>query len=163
MAEKDRAVSDTGPILHLHEINAIKAMDLFSIYVPEEVSEEMIKLRKKRFGILLMLKPKYKDISKLIAIENFIDIAESQAIALALQERIKLFFTDDLEARNIGKRYGLEVHGTLGILLRSFREGIFKKDEAIRNVIALYENSSLFITSDLVKWTIDRINEFQEC
>lgn len=161
MAKRDRAVSNTGPILHLFEIQALNALKLFRIHIPEEVGRELKKLTGKHFDTI-MLKPKYKDISKMLSNEYFLDVGESEAIALALQEGINLFFTDDIDARELGKKYNLEVHGTLGILLRAYAEGIFTRDEAAEKVIALYKKSSLFITSDLVKWTIDKIKEYSK-
>ena len=38
----NRAVSDTGPIIHLTEINLIKVFDIFSaVLIPEEVEREL--------------------------------------------------------------------------------------------------------------------------
>ena len=47
---------------------------------------------------------------------------ESTAIALAKQEGVSLVFTDDLEAREVARSYGLEPHGTLAIVTRTYRE-----------------------------------------
>ncbi len=42
----DNAVSNTGPILHLTEINLIKVLDIFSsVFIPEEVAEELRKIK----------------------------------------------------------------------------------------------------------------------
>ena len=39
---ENRAVSDTGPIIHLSEINLIKVFDIFSeVVIPEEVEKEL--------------------------------------------------------------------------------------------------------------------------
>lgn len=158
-----KAVSNTGPILHLIEIDLIKALKIFKvIYIPDEVYEE---LKKKKINKLiknikvLKLNPKFKDTSKLFCEQHFIDLGESEAISLALQERIKLFLTDDLEARGVAREYNLEAHGTIGILLRAFKEKIINKKITIKKIRELYEKSSLFITKDLVNYIISEINK----
>ena len=71
------------------------------------------------------------------------------------------FITDDLEARVTAKHFGIEVHGTIGILLRAYREKLLSRDDVIVGMFALYDRSSLFVTKDLVKWAIARIDEFE--
>ena len=78
-----------------------------------------------------------------------LDLGEVEAISLCMQEGIKLLFTDDLEARIVAKSYNIEVHGTIGILVRSFREGILTEKEVIAKLELLRTKSSLFLTKDL--------------
>ena len=50
----NKIVSNTGPIIHLNEINFLKALDVFSdILIPEEVANE---LRKNKISILSKIK-----------------------------------------------------------------------------------------------------------
>ncbi len=157
------AVSDTGPILHLSEISLIGALNVFSkILVPDEVVKELaknkIKINKKAY--IKLLKGEWKDLVKILTNQNDLDLVEACAISLALQEKVNCFLTDDLEARATAKEYNLEVHGTIGIILRAFRNKIIHKNEAIEKVTELKTKSSLFITQDLVNEVIHSINEF---
>lgn len=158
------AVSDTGPIIHLTEINAVKSFEIFSsVYIPNAVESELFKnkiniIRKIK---ILKLEPEYKDISKAIANNKNLDLGESEAIALALQEKSEYLLTDDLDARVAAKSFNFEVHGTIGIILRAFRENIFDRKSAIEKVNELHKNSSLFITSDLINEVIKAIKEFK--
>src|SRR3989344_1558754 len=141
-----KAVSNTGPILHLLEIDFIKALKIFKIiYIPNEVYEELSKkqlkkpLNKIKNIKILKLNSRFKDTSKLFCEQYFIDLGEAEAVSLALQEKINLFLTDDLEARGVAKEYDLETHGTIGILLRAFKEKIINKEITIKKVKELYE------------------------
>ena len=78
-----------------------------------------------------------------------------------MQEKVDYFLTDDLDARNVAIKYNLQVHGTIGIMLRAFRERIIDKKTAIEKVNELYIKSSLFITKDLVDNVIKAIGEFK--
>ena len=160
MTSKVRAVSDSGPIIHLSEINATKAFRVLKeVLVPEEVFNETKNLRISNSKII-QLDDKHKDITKfLVSIYN-IDLGEAEAISLCMQEGIKLLFTDDLEARIVAKHYNLEVHGTVGLLVKSFSNGIFTEREVINKLELLRTKSSLFITKDLLNWSIKQIKEY---
>ena len=66
-----------------------------------------------------------------------------------------------MEARIVAKEYNLEVHGTVGIILRAFRERKIDKAMAIEKVRELKSKSSLFITQDLIEEIITSIKEFK--
>jgi predicted nucleic acid-binding protein len=160
-----KAVSNTGPIIHLTEINLIKAFDIFSqIIIPEEVEKELknnqiVISRKIKIRRLL---PDFKDRVKILTNQENLDLGEAFAIVLAMQENADYFLTDDLDARNVAVKYNLEVHGTIGIILRAFKNKIIDKKTAIEKVNDLYSKSSLFITRDLIQQVINAIEEFND-
>jgi len=159
VADKLRAVSDSGPIIHLSEINAAKAFNIFKdLVIPDEVSRETKNLRVPGIKII-QLNQKHKDITKFLAVSYSLDFGEAEAISLCMQENIKLLFTDDLEARTIARHYKLEVYGTIGILIKSFRAGVFAEKEVIAKLELLRMKSSLFLTKDLLDWSIKQIKE----
>jgi predicted nucleic acid-binding protein len=160
----NKAVSNTGPILHLTEINFTKSLNIFSVVlIPEEVAKE---LNKNKTQIpnkikILNLKPERKDAVKVLTNQYNLNLGESEAITLALQEKIDYFLTDDLDARTVAPIYHLEVHGTIGIILRAFRERIIDKKTAIEKIHDIHTNSSLFITNDLIEQIIRAIKEYK--
>ena len=74
-------------------------------------------------------------------------MGEASSIALCRQEEIKLVFTDDLSARETANMLGLESHGTIAIVLRSYRKRLITKEETKKTLENLYTNSTLFFTS----------------
>ena len=159
----NKVVSNTGPILHLNEINFLKSLNIFSrIFIPEEV---LVELRKNKVIIpknvkLIIVKPNFKDTIKIMTNQYNLNLGEAEAISLCLQEKVEYFLTDDLDAREVAKKYNLEVHGTVGIIVRSFKEKIIDKKTAIEKVREMKTKSSLFITQDLIEYIINEINEF---
>ncbi|MBI2451529.1 hypothetical protein HYV50_00455 [Candidatus Pacearchaeota archaeon] len=159
----NKAVSNTGPILHLNEINLFKSLGVFSsILIPEEVFNE---LRKNKFVIprrvrVVKIKSGFKDSVKVMTNQHNLDLGEAEAISLCLQEKADYFLTDDLDARQVAGEYNLEVHGAVGIILRAFREKIIDKKTAIEKIRELKTKSSLFITQDLIDEVIKAVNEF---
>jgi len=159
-----KAVSDTGPIIHLNEIDLIKVLDIFSrVVIPEEVERELknSKILISRNIKVIKLSPEFKDKIKVLTNQDNLDLGEAFAIVLAMQEKTDYFLTDDLDARNVAVKYNLEVHGTIGIILRAFREKIIDKNTAIQKVNELHTKSSLFITKDLVESVLRAIEEFK--
>ena len=159
-----RVVSNTRPIIHLSEINFLEALTVFSVLIPEEVKNELSrnKISIPRKIKVVNLKNEWKDLVKILTNQHNLDLGEAQAIALALQEKADYFFTDDLDAREIAKQYNVSVHGTVGLVLRAFREKIINKHEAIEKVKELQTKSSLFITKDLIEETVRLIEDYAE-
>lgn len=161
----DKVVSNTGPVLHLSEISLVEIFKLFKkVYVPNMVAEEL-----KRHQIplsskikILPLSAKNKDHVKILTNQYDLDEGESAAIALSLQEKADYFLTDDLEARKVANKYHVEVHGTVGIILRAFREKLIDKKRALEKIDELHKKSSLFITLDLINKIKDAIIEFKK-
>jgi len=161
---ENRAVSDTGPIIHLSEINLIKVFNVFSVVViPEEVERELKNCKILIFKKIKILKlsPDFKDKVKIFTNQENLDLGEAFAVVLAMQEKTDYFLTDDLDTRNVAIKYNIQVHGTIGIILRAFREKIIDKKTAIEKVNELYIKSSLFITKDLVNSVLIAIEEFK--
>ncbi len=159
MKGKYRAVLDSGPIIHLSEIGAVKAFTILTeVLIPEEVFNET-KNRNIPNSTIAKLNKKHKDISKALTISYNLDLGEAEAISLCLQEGVRMLFTDDLDARTIAKHYNLEVHGTIGLLVKSFTFGVFDDKEVIEKLELLRTKSSLFITKDLLDWSVKQIKE----
>jgi len=163
----NKVISDTGPLIHLSEIDLIKALDAFKeIYIPEEVNNELKRNRidKNVFNNVKIanLGPKFKDVAEIMVNKFSLDLGEAQAIALSLQEKADYFLTDDLGARTVANAHNIEAHGTVGIILRAFREKIINKKLALEKINELYTSSSLFITRDLINQIIKSINEFKK-
>ena len=95
----DKIVSNTGPLLHLSEINLTTIFRLFKhAFIPSVVAEE---LRKYNVHVpssvnVLPLSAEGKDHVKVLANQYDLDEGEAAAIALALQEKAQVFLTDDL-------------------------------------------------------------------
>jgi predicted nucleic acid-binding protein len=161
MEKIDCVVSDTGPILHLFEIDSLKLLNIFNnIYIPPEVSNELKKngFNKKIKNLkTIKLSARSKDNSSIIQKKYELDLGEAEVIALAKQENIKLILTDDLDARNTMKNLNFEVHGTIGVITRAYSLKLINKTETKKLILEIYNNSSLFITKDLVDWVLKKL------
>ena len=65
-----------------------------------------------------------KDIIKQRFLETKVDPGEASAIALALEYEQSMIILDDFKARKIAENLGLEITGTIGVLIIAKKRGI---------------------------------------
>ena len=167
MGSKPRAVFDTGPLIHLAEIKKISfASLLYTIFITHEIQNECLRnkipLQEVETLLVQALSAQSKDFARYLGEKYNLDLGEATAIALCRQENISLFFSDDLDARETAHTFSFEVHGTLAILLRAFREGLLTRDQTKKAVEELSASSTLFLTKDLKDWTLREIEGFNK-
>lgn len=157
------ACSDTGPFLHLHEVSHLSLLKIFSrIFISPYIKEELSSYKLENLPKNVELKDVNKDQVALIAEKYGLDVAESSAIWLCKSMKISLFLTDDLSARDVAKEFGLKAVGTVGIIIRCFRQDLINQHKAIEILKLLHKKSSLFITSELIGYSINEIKKFRK-
>ena len=146
-------VCDTGPLLHLSEANIIYLLPLAGeVIIPPVVAKEFAQ---NAFGIKLPDWVKVKDLNetyrkKALVWANQVDEGESAAIALTLQMHAEWLLSDDAKARQFAESLGLEIHGSIGLLLWAVAAGhVESRDEAL-NLLNALVGSSLWISDRVV-------------
>jgi len=161
-----KAVSNTGPIIHLSEIGCFHCLRIVeNLLIPKSVELEIRsknapgknELRDAGWITAKELKGDQKKKADKIARDFGIELADAEAIVLARTNDIKLLFTDDKSAREIAEYYGLEVHGSAGIIARAYRNKILSYEEVKDALKGLHEKSSLYITDRVYKIVLDLI------
>lgn len=148
-----RVVSDTGPLLHLHEAKALDLMSLTGdVHIPIAVDAEMSQheatwpIHRPTWVIIDTVLPPYTAEAEAWQQAGLLDVGEAQAIALTRQLSADWLLTDDAAARLLGQSLGLEVHGSLGIVLWSAATGHLTHAEA-ESILNRLANSSLWISA----------------
>jgi len=75
-------------------------------------------------------------------------------------DKVKIFLTDDLDARDAGKQLEFEVHGSIGVIARAYREGLIDLKRAKRALGDLYSISKLFVTKAIIEEAIKELEMF---
>ena len=78
------------------------------------------------------------------------DPGEAHALALALQISADWLLTDDAAARLVAQQHGVEVHGSLGVVLWAAAVGHLDRTEAETTLEAL-SRSSLWISARVLE------------
>ncbi len=87
-----------------------------------------------------------------------IDAGEAEAISLALQLDAPWFLTDDARARRFAETLGLEVHGSIGLLLWNIAvENVEDESQALK-ILGDLAQSSLWISERVLAEAKKAIN-----
>ncbi|KAF0108869.1 MAG: hypothetical protein FD146_755 [Anaerolineaceae bacterium] len=147
-------VCDTGPLIHLSEAGALEFLEHAGVVlIPPVVKTEFMR---NTAGLLLPAWIKIFPVGRSVAaqarkwISADIDAGEAQAIGLAIQEDANWFLTDDGRARRFAESLGLEVHGSVGLLLWAAASGSIKFRAEAHRLLDALARSSLWVSEKVL-------------
>ncbi len=154
-----KAVSDSGPLIHLNELALLSCLNVFQrVLIPQEIENELKELT--RFGKnveKVELDANSKNKAEIFARQFSLDLGESEALALAKQMKIETLLTDDLDCREAAKQLSLTPVGTIGIIIASYKKRIISKQKCVDVIKNIKAKSTLFITQELIDYAIEKI------
>ena len=141
-------ISDTSCLIALTNLNLLDI--LRNLYKTVLVTPEVVGEYGETLPDWISVKP-VNDTKKITAFSKYIDLGESSAIALATEMDEALLIVDDLEARQFALNLGLKITGTLGVLIRAYKQGIITDLAAVisrlkENGFHLPENTEKLIS-----------------
>lgn len=142
MPKDAKIVINTGPLLALvaacGDLTLLQKM-YREVIVPPQVCEEIMKGGSTNFAVAQFKEAFWlKKWTDELAIEPFLnntlDLGEASVIQLAIQENIKTVCIDETLGRRVARLHGLQLTGSIGILLRA------KNEEHIASVLDAVNN-----------------------
>jgi predicted nucleic acid-binding protein len=150
-----KAISNTSPLLYLYRIGGIGWLPkLFDeVWTPEAVKNELQEGRSKGYDVpnpedyswLKLVNPKSMP-SEWLALD--LGAGEIAVMALALENPDSVVLLDDMLARRIAQAAGLQVWGTLRVLLEAKSHGVIGKVEPY---VSKLSDSGMWISSEIEK------------
>jgi len=140
-------VCNASPLIYLSKLGRLDLLqNLFGkVVIPEKVWEEVVIRGKKDFPIESgrveqALSKGWLFCETLRCNTHFPEIhsGESAVIELALKKKIKVVLMDDAAGRQIAENEGLQVRGTLFVIIESCKKGFLSKmqcEELLNNLI----------------------------
>ncbi len=165
-----KAVSDTGPIIHLSEIGCFRCLKIVErLFVPKSVESEIRskdapgkdELKNADWIVAKELGEDARERVDKISRDFGIEVPDAEAIVLARDWGFKFLFTDDKSAKEIAELYGLESHGSAGIIARAYRDKILSYEEVKEALEKLRKESSLYITDRVYKIVLGIIEMYR--
>lgn len=156
-------VSDTSPVVCLSHLNKLKLLEeLFEqVLIPGSVYDELFdsKIIKKDF---LQINPFFKIKSPVNRnlvnkLKKQLDIGESEAIALSIEEKPEFLLIDESLGREIALLYHLSIKGTLGILLLAKERSLIDEIKPLINKLQMEINFR--INPSLLQLVLQKANE----
>jgi len=154
------AVSDSSPLIHLAKIEALELISrLYSrVLIPPAVWREVVEESDGRPGAVEMEKAvaagwmvqrAAKNETLVIALRQTLDNGEAEAIALATELHPESVLLDDKLARQMARRLGVPVTGTLGVLLRAKQVGLIVELQSL--ITRLQSEGDYYIDPGLIE------------
>lgn len=161
---RECVVCDAGPLIHLHELDSLELLKDFSaVLVPVQVWDEVRQHRPPAFDstahwlqrveVVVSTEPSFLALVQTLAL----DFGEQAALSLMQQRPDAIFLTDDAAARIAANTLGLQVHGTIGVLLRAIRRSQRQPKEIVELLENLPQRSTLYIRPSLLHDIITRV------
>ena len=145
-------VTDTGPLIHLEQAGALSLLELTGeILVPKTVLDELdagpTNVSKLDFSV------EQVDIDSAYP---HLDPGETAAL-LVCTDRDAILLTDDMDARSTANEEGIEVHGSVGVVLYGFSQGALAEETAKRTLRELKQDTSLYLSTPLIEHAIELV------
>ncbi|HEX2642686.1 MAG TPA: hypothetical protein VHU81_06820 [Thermoanaerobaculia bacterium] len=163
------SISDTGPILHLSEIDRLTALATVQpLVVPDRVEGELSargidQPSLSATGIAVRVVPVEAPLWERALAEARpyrIQPADAQIFVLAASNDFSsLVLTDDLALRRLLEGHGVIVAGSFGILVRAYSSRLLQRDELEAAVEALFHRSSLHLSRAFRIYIQDLLNK----
>ncbi|GHU99053.1 hypothetical protein FACS189483_07840 [Spirochaetia bacterium] len=120
-------ISDTSCLIGLTNIGKLDVLTQLygTVLVTPEVADEFALTLPEWITVKAVT-----DSQKTITFNEFIDLGESSAIALATELEDVLVIIDERRARKVALGLGLEIIGTLGLLIRAYDQGFIEDIES---------------------------------
>lgn len=148
------AVSDSTPLIALASVGRLDLLRaLFgAVLIPEAVRREVVEVDADRPGAAEVLAAAWirtshvHDAELVALLSERLDPGEAEAIALAVERGAALVLLDERLGRQQARDQGLEVTGTLGLLVSAKERGHLK---AVRPVLEALEATHFYVSKAL--------------
>lgn len=147
------AITDTGPILHLSEIDRLDALNVFArIMMSRLVLQELEKHNVTRgsfdnqlFELVIVDVPEAKWLPLTLMLgQPIIHSADAQVFVVAQEANFKTpVLTDDLALRRRLDSVNATSVGTIGVLIRAYKQALLTRQELDTGIDAVFTVSTL--------------------
>jgi predicted nucleic acid-binding protein len=162
-------ISDTGPILHLQEIDQLPFLAIVSpLGIPGLVRAELAAyqihladLEKAGLEVVVhsVLESEWQEVLLTPELSR-IQPADAQVFVLARSRSFQpLTLTDDLALRKLLEGEGVTVVGTIGLLIRTYREGKVDRNTLERCIDDLFDRSTLHLSRGFRVYVLQLVKE----
>jgi len=158
-------VSDAGPLIHLSQAGAFGLLQgLYRrILIPDLVYGEVVKSGQGLAGSSEVAGADWIEVAEhdpaahlFRLLRNQLDPGEAAAIWLAVDRKAQWFLSDDRPARLAAETLGLQVKGSLGVLMEAKRAGLVP---SVAPVLRQLQDCGVWLSEDLILRVLQDLGE----
>ena len=164
MLKTEEIVINTGPLLAL--IAGIGNLSLLNqlyrrVFVPFEVCREIEAGGSFGFGVdefknADFIKKRSEPLQISSFLRNALDLGEASVIQLALDENVQTVCIDENMGRRIARLNGLDLTGSIGVLIRAKQEGV---DFSMRETINRMRSHGIYLSQKVIDFAFRQVKE----
>lgn len=145
-------VADTSCLILLNKIGQLELLKkLFDqLTITQTVADEFNKPLPEWINVVAFNSEEIKGLA------SFLDFGEATSIALASTKENSLLIIDESKGRKVAREMGIQITGSLGILVAAKQKGFIK---AVKPVINKIEQTNFRISESLIRVVIEKVNE----
>ena len=152
-------IADSSALVAIAIVDKLEILDkLFGkVLIPRAVYDEItIENREESKKLSNYTKDRVEDISSKINFNITLGRGESEAIILYKEKNADFLLCDDKKAKKFAQNFGINVVGSLGILLKAKDKGLI---EEIKPLIAILKSSKVFIDDKIYNIILELAGE----
>ena len=153
-------ISDTTPIISFIKINRLDLLEkLFvEVLIPNAVFKELTtntlftneaEIVKKASFLKVSSVQNQKSLQLLQAVSG-LDDGESEAIILADELKSNILLMDERKGRKVAQKLGINITGTIGILIQAYNEGMIS-DVEVKSYLNQLKNTNIRLSDSLIQ------------
>lgn len=164
-------IADTTPLISLLKIDKLILLkQLFGIvWIPDAVlleltsnssfADEAQKIKDCEYVRLVSVED--KKTVEILRRATGLDVGESEAIVLIEEQQGQLLLMDEAKGRNVARKMGIRIMGTIGILMIALEKHLLSYEETVQ-AIEILRNVGRHIKEDLYMALIKEAEKYQE-
>ena len=135
-------ISDSTPIISLMKAGRLELLQkLFGVvYIPDAVYRELTENEAFSEEAKLVRECEFLFVEEVDNGKSGLDAGESEAIILADEKHSDVLLMDEHKGRQVAKKMGMAITGTIGILTQAFDEGMLTREDAERCIERMKES-----------------------
>ena len=161
-------VSDTTPLISLMKAGQLELLEpLFKeVLIPEAVFEELTinpafqteAERIKNSSYIRMVTVKEQKAVDILQRASGLDLGESEAIVYADDIQADVLLMDEAKGRQVAKSMGLQIMGTVGVLIYGFEEHVITAAD-VENAFDRMKKADRHISVELINYALSKIRQ----
>ena len=160
-------VSDTTPLISLMKADRLELMEpLFQeVLIPEAVFAELTSNPKhqqeaeqiRTSSFIRVVTVKEQKAVGILQRASGLDLGESEAIIYADDAKADVLLMDEAKGRQVAKAMGLQIMGTIGVLLFAYEENLISGPD-VEAALNRMKEESIHIGDDLIRYAMSKIH-----
>ena len=158
---EEEVVTNSTVLIFLSKIQRLNLLNIYRVFTTPEIIKEVLEgknniLEIEKKYIQDYIKEKIRvELSKKVILDK--GVGESSAISLCVEKKLRIFLSDDKQARKAAELLSLKSKGCLGLIIENLVQENITKNEA-KEILNLLISNYYYISTEIYMKVLELIN-----